>query len=312
MTNKKLHDEDDDQLYFQKEYLEHLQKQDIKFVLDHQCQIFLTLTSHFSNIHIDMIKSKTKHDYFPKSVPSIVHGNGGVESKMFLSKLCNYIPLKQYREYKKETNQGKVLFLIRIHELYSDNYENIFNQNYPKELSKYLFYGKNAPHSELISFMKENSINYYVVNSNSTMKNLLITLFNNKEYDYYFLGDTSQMITDVDLTMKLISTGKSVIAPMLLGNGKTNFWSDLQPNNFFTVGWDHDDILERKIKGIWYVPCFKGTVMISRNRIPDIIKAMNKYSGGDCDFDIYFSTALIVRYVFIHLINIEEYGYLLF
>lgn len=317
-------DADDDQLYYQKIFI--WKNSCPKIKLDYTCLIFQTLTSLFSDISVrygfNSQIPRIHNKLFPDHSPSIIHGNGGVESKLFLNNLSNYIP--SHIQYPKilSTNENDFVnytmtFIIQIKKATKINVTNLLTQNYPRDKCKYLFYGTESLEKlEVESILSTfgHSIHYtYSQVTPASMKKFFIQVLTTNTSEYYFLGTTDHILDDKDTIRKLILSEKRIISPMVVSKTQqlfSNFWGAVDENGFYTRSWDYIDIVTQKKRGIWNVPYVTGSILIDKKRIDPILKELsaNEHKYNKEDFDMFFCRVLRQKYIFLHVMNIESYG----
>lgn len=88
---KDVADNDDDQLYFTKIYLDEEMRTKHKIQLDHTSKIFMNLFGATEEIDLQWLNNEAKlvNTVF-NTKPSVLHGNG--PSKLLLNSLANYVP----------------------------------------------------------------------------------------------------------------------------------------------------------------------------------------------------------------------------
>lgn len=303
LTTIPISDADDDQLYYQLRFLEN---ENLKIKLDYECKIFQTLSALFSDIDIDMHKYKIINKRFGSN-PSVIHGNGGVGSKLFLNSLGNYIPIKFYPDIKPETNHT-ITFMVNITN--TENMTNIFDQNYPKDKCTYIFYSK----LDIKNYPTGSNMSFKQVETDTDVRNLFIETIQTYPSDYYFMADTSHLIENPDTIQKLIGVKKHIIAPMLVLDQLklfSNFWGAVGSNGYYARSSDYVDIVTYVKKGIWNVPYVSSSILISKKIIPAVVKELYAHNPASEDFDMYFSRILRSKYIFLHVINTESYGKIL-
>ena len=329
---------DDDQLYYQIQYINSINEDTnlgISFKLDVYAEIFQTLSSHFDYINIDYNKSKIINSY-TKSNPLVLHGNGGIHSKLFLNKLCNYINLK-YRDiygYKdlhsnlkmfvnKQPEQYPVVRVISLVENSKnlDNLDNIFRQNYPIKKATII----NLTNNNIDIYIDSLKIIYKDVNINenrveNNVLNILNTIYNivnSESFDYLFLANSNHCINDFEILKKLIKSNLPIIAPMLNGKNNTsftNFWGDVSKNGFYKRSFDYFNIASREYKGYWNIPYISGSILFSNKRIRALEKIFNNEKPSENEvnnYDMYISRCIRMRYNFMYIMNFDNYGYIL-
>jgi len=88
LLEKKIENNEDDQLYYTKIFLfdNKLPDNNKKIILDYNCEIFQTL--HFSFDDIGIMNKRIFNKY-TNTFPCLLHGNGPNSVKEYLSRLCN-------------------------------------------------------------------------------------------------------------------------------------------------------------------------------------------------------------------------------
>ncbi|RXM36855.1 Procollagen-lysine,2-oxoglutarate 5-dioxygenase 2 [Acipenser ruthenus] len=86
-----LHDNDDDQLFYTKVYLDPLQRERLNITLDHKSQIFQNLNGAVDEVLLKFGTERVRaRNVVYDSLPVVIHGNGN--TKIYLNYLANYIP----------------------------------------------------------------------------------------------------------------------------------------------------------------------------------------------------------------------------
>jgi hypothetical protein len=277
ITQTPISDSEDDQYYYHKVFLFNSKP---RMMLDYNCVIFQTLSALFDDVDID--GHKILNNRFG-TYPSIIHGNGGIRSKLFLNKLGNYVPKKPIAHFPVPEEYTITYFI-------NTNDQNDF------------------PDGILYSRTNSNSPNY--TPTENDVKNLLISILETNNSDYYFLTD-SHHILDPNVIPKLIATGKNIIAPMLVSGTSelfTNFWGGVDSSGYYVRSWDYVDIATYEKKGIWNVPHISSSILISKNVVGLMIEELKNNEIEDEDFDMYFSRILRYKGIFMYVMNFESYG----
>ena len=140
---------------------------------------------------------------------------------------------------------------------------------------------------------------------------MYIDIFKKKISDYYFMADTSHVITKINMVEQLASTNKSIISPMLTPKAHTvftNFWGKVSNSGYYERSSDYIDIVTSTKRGIWNVPYIAGSVLINNKRVPDIITELESNPLKSEDWDMYFCRILRKKYIFLYVINMQDYG----
>jgi len=320
LTATPLSDADDDQLYYQHRYLESVRGElSLSIRLDHECRLFQTMTDRFDEIKVDASRSVVQNTLFESSSPSVLHGNGGVRSKMHLNSLANYVPdryrdLEGYLDLRSDRSildqKNHILILIRIHKETAHNYANILAQAYPHNLCRFRFYGL----EKYADTGLPPGLPYTHCGTDADLKGFLIRAIESVPSDYYFLGDSNHFITDTNLLNKLLAFNHEIIAPVLTKTDMpsfSNFWGDVGQNGYYQRSWDYLSIVDGSRRGVWNVPYVSGSLLIRQKRMIDVLRELKaqKITTTE-DFDMHFCRVLRRKYIFLHVTNLETYGYL--
>ena len=329
---------DDDQLYYQYEYLKSVRKEtSLKIKLDAKAEIFQTLSSHFEQITIDNGISKVKNN-LTNTTPMVIHGNGGPRSKTFIDNLCNYINIKYRHIYGYKDNHSNltkldineldypsiyITLIVDKKELFSQ-FAELFQQNYPK--NRIVYHVLNVTNEnidqEINTIQNEKNTFIYSTNLNNdcnelrTFYCLLLEKIQNL-YDYIYIGHVRQVINDTHWFKKAICSNLDVVAPMLIGqNNKyfSNFWGEVDEHTgYYKRSWNYMDLINHTHKGYWNVPYVSGSMLIHKNKWNQIIRALrNEYilEREITNFDMFFCRCLQLRGIFMYISNYDYYGYI--
>ncbi|XP_006895182.1 PREDICTED: procollagen-lysine,2-oxoglutarate 5-dioxygenase 2 [Elephantulus edwardii] len=86
-----LQDNDDDQLFYTKIYIDPVQREAINITLDHKCKIFQTLNGALDEVVLKFENGKARaKNVFYETLPVVLNGNG--PTKIVLNYFGNYIP----------------------------------------------------------------------------------------------------------------------------------------------------------------------------------------------------------------------------
>jgi len=262
---------DDDQLYYTLSFLNkgiHLNKLNIK--LDYNCEIFQCLNGIFYYIDIEYDRSKIKNS-LTNTNPCIIHGNGDLNSKLFLNQLCNYVPLVWrptylYQDINIKNNYFKNLLyeyyptINIIYINYNDiviSFDSIINFKYPKNKIELTILNFNNNTIDVDYNTKCQYINIKCYNEvlNKEFKLLLASIFQINKYDYIFLINSEHIIENNKIIQLLIKKNKDIIAPMIKKKKSnfSNFWGEIDEEGFYKRSFDYFDIVEYRNIGCWNV-----------------------------------------------------------
>jgi len=324
---------DDDQLYYTNLFLNKLDI-DLNIKLDYNCEIFQALNGASNYIDIDFDRSATTNSYTQTS-PCILHGNGGVRSKMFLNQLGNYIPLVWRPTYLyQDTEMKKGMFKELLYEDYptitifyicisldKDSFSNILNLKYPKNKIKLviiipdeLYYEfKNKIFTEHVLYYDNIKFSRYTKSDeNLEILNILLTEFTNTLTEYIFMNTSGYIINNIKTLQLLIEKNKDLISPMLVKNDSnfSNFWGDLDDNGYYKRSFNYFDIIDRKHQGCWNMPYISGAMLINKAKYTSVVNCISNSLNNTGDYDMLLCEALREKNIFMYVSNLEEYGYI--
>ena len=109
--------------------------------------------------------------------------------------------------------------------------------------------------------------------------------------------------------LKLIIENKSVISPLFIEKDElfSNFWGDLDENNFYKRSDDYLELLHCKKRGVWNVP-YIGDCFLMKSDIFSEELFLNNIDKGD-GMDMAMCYNLRKNNTFMWMINMEYYGY---
>uniref|UniRef100_H0UZC2 procollagen-lysine 5-dioxygenase n=1 Tax=Cavia porcellus TaxID=10141 RepID=H0UZC2_CAVPO len=133
------------------------------------------------------------------------------------------------------------------------------------------------------------------------------------ECEFYFSLDADAVLTNQQTLRILIEQNRKVIAPMLSRHGKlwSNFWGALSPEEYYARSEDYVELVQRKRLGVWNVPYIAQAYVIRGETLRTELSQREVFSGSDMDPDMAFCMNLRDRGIFLHLSNQHEFGRLL-
>ncbi|TNN88343.1 Procollagen-lysine,2-oxoglutarate 5-dioxygenase 2 [Liparis tanakae] len=222
-----LHDNDDDQLFYTKMYLDPLQRQTLNMTLDHKCQIFQNLNGAVDEVLLKFGTERVRvRNTVYDSLPVVVHGNG--HTKMYLNSLANYVPntwnyekgcshcdddlvdLSQLKEYPTVLVG---VFIEQPTPFLPEFFHRLLTLDYPKDKLNIFVHNNEVYHEKHIQKFWEENRNVFntfkVVGpeenlSQGEARNMGMDVCRkDATCDYYFSLDTDVMLTNRQ-TLKLL------------------------------------------------------------------------------------------------------------
>ncbi|XP_030072049.1 procollagen-lysine,2-oxoglutarate 5-dioxygenase 2 isoform X2 [Microcaecilia unicolor] len=332
-----LQDNDDDQLFFTKIYIDRLQRERINVTLDHKCSIFQSLNGAVDEVSLVFEKgrARAKNSAY-ETLPVLIHGNG--PTKIQLNYFGNYIP----NAWTHETGCGICdLNLIDLSAL--DNYPRVtigvfieqptpflpefLNKllilDYPKEKIDMFIHNNEVYHERHIQkFWKQakNMIKKLKIVgpeehlSPAAARNMGMDICRqDKKCDYYFSIDADVVLTNPRTLKILIMQNRKIIAPLVTRHGKlwSNFWGALSSDGYYARSEDYVDIVQGKRVGVWNVPYIANIYLIKGKTLRMEMKETNQFRLDNLDPDMALCRNVREMGVFMYISNRDEFGRLL-
>uniref|UniRef100_A0AAZ3QGP8 Prolyl 4-hydroxylase alpha subunit domain-containing protein n=1 Tax=Oncorhynchus tshawytscha TaxID=74940 RepID=A0AAZ3QGP8_ONCTS len=293
----KLKDNDDDQLFYTKIYLDKVQRTKYNMTLDHRSRIFQNLNGAIEEVVLKFEKARVRaRNVAYDTLPVIIHGNG--PTKLQLNYLGNYD-----EDMHLVCVSGTCPWCVSLCRMKTCPWCVVYHeQNIQRfwEKHRVLF-----PDARLVG-PEEN------LQQDQARTMAVEACKKDSQCDYYFSIDADVVIVNPDVLRILIEENKSVIAPMLSRHGKlwSNFWGALSPEGFYSRSEDYIDIVQGKRAGLWNVPyitqvyMIKGFWAVLRGRLSQV----SLYSQEGMDPDMVFCRAVRDQGVFMFVSNRDEFG----
>ncbi|XP_010220058.1 PREDICTED: procollagen-lysine,2-oxoglutarate 5-dioxygenase 2, partial [Tinamus guttatus] len=265
-----LQDNDDDQLFYTKIYVDPLARERINITLDHKCAIFQTLNGAVDEVHLKFEEGKVRaRNSIYETLPITVHGNG--PTKIHLNYLGNYIPNAWTRETGcnicdvdlldlstvKEYPRVKIgVFIEQPTPFLPKFLDRLLTLDYPKEALSIFIHNNEVYHEKHIKKFWEKAKNIIrnikIVGpeenlSQAEARNMGMDLCRqDKECEYYFSIDADVVLTNPKTLKILIEQNRKILAPLVTRHGKlwSNFWGALSPDGYYARSEDYIDIVQ--------------------------------------------------------------------
>ena len=283
----KIKNEDDDQLYYTMKYIYSLSNSK-NICLDYDNELFLCLNSQFS-YKINYEKSCIEMDDDKRTRPTFIHGNGPLSVKRRLNRLSNYCTMgwnsiygyKSIDYWNKPLPKIIVLYDIEngIHE---KTLEGIMQLQYPKDK---------------ITIVK---LNFNLLD----FKN-----FEDKyDYEFIFYINSNIILHNKMVLLDLIHENKNAISPMILKKGAvfSNFWGDVNKNNFYMRSDDYLEIVNYKKKGVWNAAYIGHCFLMKKEYFKEELFTENIDKGDNWDMAMCYN--LRIMNIFMWTMNNQSYG----
>ncbi|XP_062901467.1 procollagen-lysine,2-oxoglutarate 5-dioxygenase 2 isoform X1 [Mobula hypostoma] len=306
-----LQDNDDDQLFYTKVYLDPVKRQSINITLDHKSKIFQNLNGAVDEVELQFepARVRTKNMIF-NTLPVLIHGNR--QTKHLLNYMGNYVPdawtsetgctvcdvdlldLSSLDEYPSVTVG---IFIERPTPFLPEFLERLLTIDYPREKLNFFIHNKEVYHEKhLHKFWKKYKGKLKVkfvgpeeVLSEGDARNMGMDYCRmDPRCDYYFNLDSDVVLTNPNTLKLLIQQNRKIIAPMVSQYKRlwSNFWGALSPDGFYARSEDYVDIVEGNRVGVWNVPYIAHVYLIKAEALRTDLKEKNYFNQDRMDSDM--------------------------
>ncbi|XP_041702016.2 procollagen-lysine,2-oxoglutarate 5-dioxygenase 1 isoform X2 [Coregonus clupeaformis] len=332
-------DDDSDQLFFTKIYINPEKRKSINITLDNKCRMFQNLHGSLDEVVLKFEDGQVRaRNVLYDTLPVIVHGNG--PTKLQINYLSNYIPtvwtfetgcsgcLEDLRPLSglKESEYPLVVIGIFIQQptpFVSVFFERLLKLEYPKNRLKLFIYNQEQHHEvQVSSFLKDHGTEYQdvkVIGHEENMdrvasRNLGLDMCRqDKDCEYFFSVDIEVVLKNKDTLKILIQQNEPIIAPMITREGRlwTNFWGALSADGYYARSEDYVDIVQGRRVGVWNVPYLTKVYLVKASLLHEELSANDLFSSGTLDLDMAFCRNVRNKGVFMYVTNMHTFGRML-
>ncbi|XP_028968240.1 procollagen-lysine,2-oxoglutarate 5-dioxygenase [Galendromus occidentalis] len=332
-THVAIQDEDDDQLFYTKIYLDPSLRESLRIRLDNKSTIFQNLNGAVGDVSIS-------EDAYPKvkntaygTEPIVIHGNG--PSKVALNSLANYLAgawkngegclvCEDRITLGTDTVSTRMpqvtvgIFIEEATPFFDEFLDHFIELDYPKEkISLFIHRGVDYHNERLRQFVENGAASYAKLEMTSTddllewkarERALEVCLLD--ACDFYLNLDSRVHLTNRKVLQHLIAKDRNFIAPLVMRTGQawSNFWGALTSEGFYARSHDYMEIVKGEKKGIWNVP-YIGEVYLIKASV--FSKKPLSYVNGALDPDMALCKNLRERGIFMYVDNMEDFGFLI-
>ncbi|XP_068094846.1 procollagen-lysine,2-oxoglutarate 5-dioxygenase 1 isoform X2 [Hyperolius riggenbachi] len=333
-------DEDSDQLYYTKIYLDPVKREKMNMSLDHRCRIFQNLHGSEGDVVMKFENGRVRaRNLAYDTLPVLLHADG--TNKLLLNYLGNYIPrvwtfetgcvvcnegLKSLAEIQTDDAYPLVvigIFMEQPTPFTSEFFKRLSNLQYPKKRIQ-LYIVNHEPHHQrqVDSFLQEHGTLYTLVkyvgpeeiSTIADTRNAGMDLCRqNVECEYYFSVDIQVVLRNASILRTLIEQNKPVLAPMVshLQDLWSNFWGAISKEGFYARSEDYIDIVQRQRIGIWNVPYISNVYLVKGKILRGRLGQYDMFRSGSLDPDMAMCDNIRKQGVFMFLTNRQAFGHLL-
>uniref|UniRef100_A0A8C5B1V5 procollagen-lysine 5-dioxygenase n=1 Tax=Gadus morhua TaxID=8049 RepID=A0A8C5B1V5_GADMO len=334
-----LHDNDDDQLFYTKIYLDFQQREGLNMTLDHKCQIFQNLNGAIDEVMLNFGTDRVRvRNAVYDSLPVVVHGNR--KSKIYLNYLANYVPNAWNNEQACTICDHNMLDLVSLapqafpevllgvfieqpSPFLPEFFQRLLTLDYPREKLSLFLHNQEVLHEKHIekfwTEQRHHFKSFKVVGpeenlSQGDARNMGMDLCRkDSSCGYYFSIDSDVMLTNRQTLKILIEQNRKVIAPLVTRHGKlwSNFWGSLSLDGYYARSEDYIDIVQGKRIGVWNVPFLAHVYLVQGAALRDELKEKNLFVLEKLDPDMALCRHTREMGVFMFITNRQEFGRLI-
>lgn len=332
-------DNESDQLFFTKIYINPEKRKSINITLDSKCRLFQNLHGALDEVVLKFEDSRSRaRNMLYDTLPVVVHGNG--PTKLQINYLGNYIPkvwsfetgctvchedLRPLSGLKEKDYPLVVvgIFIQQPTPFVTVFFERLLNLNYPKDRLK-LFIANQEPHHEkqVGSFVEEHASLYQEVKIINPEDSIDIATSRNLGFDfcrqdkaceYFFNIDVEVVLKNKDTLKILIEQNVPVIAPMITRVGRlwSNFWGALSADGYYARSEDYVDVVQGRRVGVWNVPYVSHVYLVKADLLHTELSGSDLFSLDEVDPDMAFCYNLRNKGVFMYVSNLHTFGRIL-
>ncbi|XP_056420797.1 procollagen-lysine,2-oxoglutarate 5-dioxygenase 2 isoform X2 [Hyla sarda] len=307
-----LQDNDDDQLFYTKIYIDQIQRERINITLDHKSRIFQNLNGAVDEVvlHFENGRARVENTQY-ETLPVLVHGNG--PTKVQLNYFGNYIPniwtpetgcgtcdmdtidLSTLEDYPRVTVG---VFIEQPTPFLPEFFKRLLALDYPKEKLSLFIHNSEVYHEKHVQkFWKEAKTvikNLKVVGpeemiTQAEARNMGMDICRqDSECNYYFSLDADVALTNPQTLKLLIEQNRKIIAPLVTRHGKlwSNFWGALSPDGYYARSEDYIDIVQGNRVGVWNIPYMANVYLVKGQTLRSELKERNNFILDRLDPDM--------------------------
>ncbi|XP_041923645.1 procollagen-lysine,2-oxoglutarate 5-dioxygenase 2 isoform X1 [Alosa sapidissima] len=307
-----LHDNDDDQLFYTKLYVDPRQRESLNMTLDHKCQIFQNLNGAIDEVMLKFATDRVRvRNTMYDTLPVVVHGN--INTKIYLNHLANYVPdawnyeqgcgncdqnmmdLSQANEYPSVTVG---IFIEQPTPFVPEFFQRLLDLDYPKKKLNIFIHNNEVYHERHIQRFWEDNKNTFasfkVVGPEEYLtegeaRNMGMDLCRKDVHcDYYFSIDADVQLTNKQTLKVLIEQNRKIIGPLVTRHGKlwSNFWGALSLDGYYARSEDYIDIVQGKRVGVWNIPFMAHIYLVQGELLRREMKERNYFVLEKLDPDM--------------------------
>uniref|UniRef100_A0A8C6L1M2 Procollagen-lysine,2-oxoglutarate 5-dioxygenase 1 n=1 Tax=Nothobranchius furzeri TaxID=105023 RepID=A0A8C6L1M2_NOTFU len=329
-------DDDSDQLFFTKIYIDPAKRKALNITLDSKCRLFQNLHGALDEVVLKFENGRVRaRNVQYDTLPVIIHGNG--PTKLQINYLGNYIPntwsfedgctvCHQNLRSLSESEFPLVVIGIFIQQptpFVSVFFERLLKLQYPKNRLRLFIYNQEPHHEgQVSSFLQDHGSLYQDFKSVGpeeemdapASRDLAFDLCRKDEdCDYFFNLDIDVVLQNENTLKILIEQNLPIIAPMITRSGRlwSNFWGALSADGYYARSEDYVDIVQGRRVGVWNVPYVSSVYLVEAGVLRSDLKQNQLFTSSSLDPDMAFCHNVRSQGIFMFVSNMDTFGRIL-
>ncbi|XP_018557008.1 procollagen-lysine,2-oxoglutarate 5-dioxygenase 1 isoform X2 [Lates calcarifer] len=332
-------DNQSDQLFFTKIYIDPVKKKSINITLDSKCRLFQNLHGALDEVVLKFEDGRVRaRNVLYDTLPVIIHGNG--PTKLQINYLSNYIPNTWTFETGctvchedlrpltalKESEYPQVVIGIFIQQptpFVTVFFERLLKLQYPKNKLKLFIYNQEAHHERQInSFMQDHGSLYQAIKFIGPEEDMDVAASRNlgldmcrkdKDCDYFLNLDIEVVLKNENTLKILIEQNLSIVAPMITRSGRlwSNFWGALSADGYYARSEDYVDIVQGRRVGVWNVPYVSSVYLVKASLLRSELTDYELFNSHILDPDMAYCDNARNKGIFMYVTNMHSFGRIL-
>lgn len=332
-------DDDSEQLFFTRIYIDAAKRKSINITLDSKCRLFQNLLGSLDEVVLKFEEGRVRaRNLVYDTLPVLIHGNG--PTKLQINYLGNYIPNSWTFEAGCRVCQEEFRVLTELQEsdyplvlvgIFIERptpfvyvfFERLLKLQYPKKMLKLLIFNKEAHHEQDVSaFLQKHRSLYRSVDllrpeeplDVVDARNLALDMCRqDQSCDYFFSVDVDVVLKNESTLKILIEHNLPVVAPMITRAGRlwSNFWGALSPDGYYARSEDYVDIVQRRRVGVWNVPYVSNVYLLKGSVLRSELTDFELFNSHILDPDMAFCHSVRSQGVFMYVTNVHTFGHIL-
>ncbi|XP_035512692.1 procollagen-lysine,2-oxoglutarate 5-dioxygenase 1 isoform X2 [Morone saxatilis] len=332
-------DNDSDQLFFTKIYIDPAKRKAINITLDSKCRLFQNLHGALDEVVLKFEDRRVRaRNLLYDTLPVIIHGNG--PTKLQINYLGNYIPNTWtfengctlcHEELRpltalKESEYPLVVIGIFIQQptpFVTVFFERLLKLQYPKNRLKLFIYNQETHHERQVSsFLQDHGSLYQDVKfigpeeemDGVASRNLGFDMCRkDKDCEYFFSLDIEVVLKNENTLKILIEQNLPIVAPMITRAGRlwSNFWGALSVDGYYARSEDYVDIVQGRRVGVWNVPYVSSVYLVKADLLRSELTEYELFNSHILDPDMAYCHNIRSKGIFMYVTNMQTFGRIL-